>query len=32
VLNDLVPQCRGDIVVFMDARQEVKTDAIIHLM
>lgn len=32
VLNDLVTQCGSDIVVFMDARQEIKTDAVDRLM
>ncbi len=32
VLNDLVPQCTGDVVVLTDARQPLEPDAISRLM
>ncbi|RMG41782.1 MAG: glycosyltransferase family 2 protein [Planctomycetota bacterium] len=32
VLNDLVPRCAGDIVVFVDVRQELERDAIARLV
>jgi biofilm PGA synthesis N-glycosyltransferase PgaC len=32
VINDLVPQCRGDVVVFVDARQDVERTAIARML
>lgn len=32
VINDLVPQCRGDVVLFVDARQDIAPTAIARMI